>query len=96
VDEGQRNLSNEDSHGADRNCDKLYTKKRAVPSLEYKLTSYAAWWRRAEREERMFFKEVRKEEETRRKTANEDRKRRKILCPNSSPILKTLMAEDLT
>ena len=85
VDEGQRKVRNEDSHGAEQHCvrvggykknyDKSYTKRRAVPSLEYKLTSYAAWWRRVEKEEICFFKEVIKEEETRKKRKEENKGR---------------------
>ena len=54
---------------------KQHTKKRAVPSLEYKLTSYAAWWRRVEKDENKFYKEVRKEEEDRKKRKEESKGR---------------------
>ena len=56
-------------------CSKQQTKKRAVPSLDYKLTSYAAWWRRVEKDENKFYKEVRKEEEDRKKKKEESKGR---------------------
>ena len=76
MDVVQSVIRNEDSQetehdrvrvGDNRIYNKQYTKKRAVPSLDYKLTSYAAWWRRVEKEEIKFSKEVRKEEEDRMK-----------------------------
>ena len=51
--------------------DQHQQKKRAVPTPEYKLTSFAAWWRRVEKEGEKFYKEVRKNED--------DRKIRQIL-----------------
>jgi hypothetical protein len=53
----------------------INSSKRAVPSPEYKLTSYAAWWKRVEKDEIDFYKEVRKEEEFRRKKREENRRK---------------------
>ena len=44
----------------------------------------------------MFYKEVRNEEEATRKRAKKGRKKRGIMCLNSSPIVKTVLSEDLT
>ena len=58
LDEVQNVVRNEDSQEAEHDrvrvgdnmiYNKQYTKKRAVPSLDYKIKSYAAWWRRVER-----------------------------------------------
>jgi hypothetical protein len=97
MDEVQSVVRNEDSQEAEHDCVcvgdnmiyyKQYTKKRAIPSLDYKLTSYAPWWRRVEKEENEFCKEVRKEEEDRKKWKEESKGRqenKKDLCVQILP-----------